>query len=1086
MNIQQNLNEPPLVIRASAGTGKTYRLSLEFIDLLLRYRVSFDEILVITFTKKATAEIRERIFSQLYQIINDTAVGKELKQNIKNSIDSNITFNEEEISFLTSVYKKMITNKSNVKISTIDSFVNTIFTGIIAPYRNITDFAIDKKINSEILPEIYEHILQDKNLENYRNIFLQSKRRNLEQFKDLILSFIENRWLFEFIDLSEFQDIDFAELISNAFSQFYKSLKNFLEMLQAEIVNYTKPCEISDLLQKDFATAIAAAVDLSKLQKNDLCDSLLSIVSDKDFLNDHFNLLLEDRNIWNGSRIRNKELKTFFHDVQKNLADLLFFDKAVTEQFNLISLAADIMQIYDEIKFRDKIFTHSDISYYTFKFLYDPELSIIEKGNVLNIFYEQLSYNSRFILIDEFQDTSILQWSIFYPMLKEITSGIGQKEYGKIIVVGDEKQAIYGWRGGERKLLTAFNVILNEHVEYDTLSTSYRSKPVLMNWLNKLFKSEILNAVNNWDYTKIDCSKSVGGYVQVDLRNATEDDRKLEKTEIYQEYVQQYVKPNLDSQKIDPAETAIIMRTNKELDIMAQVLQEAGIDYTLDMSGSLFQHKAIKPLLFALNFIVYDDFMELIKFLRSDLALIEPTQLKQIIDNYNSSDSLADLLQNSNLHPYLNKLFKLKHQKISILILIKSILEEFSFNKIYHSEMDLKNLQRFLEVAAEFERANHQYTKDVAGFLQYCRALSEKDEYSQIGQSVSNSIKLMTIHKSKGLEFETVFTVFDVTGRSGGNQAGLKLYYKFAENFRNLEDFAFTYNYNKILKKSDKSSLIDHVEARDFSDELNNIYVAFTRAKNNLFVLLHYNKKGDLTGLFNNSKTKDSVTKLIARSVYTEFNDDLIELSSVSHQLSYGNMTTEPKVDIEKNMNDANLHDFFQIHEPVLQDLHQPNLLQLANEFLQNKSILIGNITHEFLSHIKYLDDGSLELAEKRIVSKYGSLIRNEEFQTLLNNIRKFILENSCYFDRSKWDKVFNEYIVFDENDREFRIDRMMVDTKNREILIIDYKTGSIEDLNQLDRYERIVEGLEVVKNDKYSINSEFIEININQEIDNE
>ena len=148
----------PLVIRASAGTGKTYRLSLEFINLLLKYRISFEEILVITFTKKATAEIRERIFLQLKEIVEGTAEGIELKKNIQQTINPDIIFNKEEMSFLRTVYQQMITNKSSVKISTIDSFVNTVFSGIIAPFHNITEFSIDNKINTEILPEIYDNM----------------------------------------------------------------------------------------------------------------------------------------------------------------------------------------------------------------------------------------------------------------------------------------------------------------------------------------------------------------------------------------------------------------------------------------------------------------------------------------------------------------------------------------------------------------------------------------------------------------------------------------------------------------------------------------------------------------------------------------------------------------------------------------------------------------------------------------------------------------------------------------------------------------------------------------------------------------
>ena len=166
-NFFQNENKKPLVIRASAGTGKTYRLSLEFINLLLTYRINFEEILVITFTKKATAEIRERIFKQLSEIVNNTDKGKMLKQNIQDNINPKIQFNFEEMDYLKTVYISMITNKSAVNISTIDSFVNTVFSGVIAPYHNITNFQIDNKINTEILPEIFEKVLQNKNLKNY-------------------------------------------------------------------------------------------------------------------------------------------------------------------------------------------------------------------------------------------------------------------------------------------------------------------------------------------------------------------------------------------------------------------------------------------------------------------------------------------------------------------------------------------------------------------------------------------------------------------------------------------------------------------------------------------------------------------------------------------------------------------------------------------------------------------------------------------------------------------------------------------------------------------------------------------------------
>lgn len=1071
----------PFVIRASAGTGKTYRLSLEFINLLLKYRIDFEEILVITFTKKATAEIRERIFTQLHEIVHSTEIGKEIQASIQENINPEIRFSKEELAFLENVYQKMLTHKSDVKISTIDSFVNTIFSGIIAPFHNITEFQIDNKINQEILPEIYERILKDEKLEVYENIFLQAKRRNLEQFHSFINDIIENRWLFEFIDLSDLQEMDIDFERDQAFLKYQQKLQIFLNLLQSEIVK--KTASVESLLQKDFAEILASYLDISTLKADDMSEILFDILFNNEFLDKHFKLLLDDKNLWNGNRIRNNELKESYECLQNSLADYFYFDKALIEQLNIISLAGDVLQVYDEIKFRDKIFTNSDISYYTFRFLYDPLLSIVDKENVLNIFYEQLSYNSRFVLIDEFQDTSILQWSIFLPMLKEIISGIGQKEYGNVIVVGDEKQAIYGWRGGERRLLTEFEKILNDPVEYDMLKTSYRSKPILMNWLNRLFGSEHLNFVEDWDYTEIDCAKPEGGFVQVLFKNSEAIDdiqEKQERSDIYREFVQDVLQPALTEQKINPADAAILMRKNKELEEMAQVLDEAGIDYTLETSGSLFNHKAVRPIMFVLNFLIYEDVSELIKFLRSDLVLMYPDELKILLNKFKNADNLDGFLQDDSLHPYLRILHKLKHQPDSLLNLIKSILEEFCFQKVFSSEIELKNLQRFLEVAAEFDRSNHEYTNDAAGFLQFCRSLADKDEYSQIGQTVSNSIKLLTIHKSKGLQFETVFAVFDVTSKTGGNNSGLKFYYEFADNFRSLQDFAFTFNYDKVMQKSQKKGLIDYVNRRDAGDELNNIYVALTRAKNNLFLYLHYNKKGDLPKFIKDTQANASVLKQITNTIYQEFNEDLQEMASVHHQMQFGMLSSEQIAEDKIVSNQVELPDYFKIFSRAnLRKKDVPNLHQLSSEFLQNQSILIGNIVHEYLAHIKYNNVSEMEIASKKTIAKYGSLMRRDKLDAVLQKVNTFIDSHSEYFDNSKWDKIFNEYTFFNENGKELRIDRLMIDTTKKEILIVDFKTGSIYEEEQLDRYKEVIEKLPVVKQDGYRVETEFCVVEV-------
>ncbi|MCK4655025.1 MAG: UvrD-helicase domain-containing protein [Candidatus Cloacimonetes bacterium] len=1078
----------PTFIRASAGTGKTYRLSLEFINLLLSQRVDFKEILVITFTNKATAEIRERIFEHLQNIVHKTEKAQEIIKGLK-VINPELKFDAEDIEFLKNTYQKMLTNKSEVNISTIDSFINAVFSGIIAPFRNIVDYRIDNNINDEYLPEIYQHILKDDNLKLYEDIFLEAKRRNLEQFNNFIKDVINYRWLFEFIDLSIFSETDIEKEIEKCFLSYKKKLGEFLQFLTNEIKIYlgknNEKITWDKLIQKNYYELLEGQIDFNSLEADDLYNQLYNCLYEKKFIEENYALLLDDKNLWMGNRIRNPELKPIFQATQHKLAGYLFYDKALNEQFNIISLAVEILKIYDKIKFRDKIFTHSDISYYTFRYLYDKDLSIIENKNVLNIFYEQLSYNIRFILIDEFQDTSILQWKIFQPLINETLSGEGQKPYGGLIVVGDEKQAIYGWRGGERRLLAGFHELLNFDMQTDSLTTSFRSKPVLMNWINRLFGSEFLNFDDSWNYINIESNKKQDGFVQVHFRNREKfegvQEEKLDQVHIYHEFVNETLLPLINEGKITLHDSAILMRKNKELEEMASVLDEAGISYTLESSGSLFDHRAIKPILHVLKFIVYEDPIELIKFLRSDIVLIHPKELKQSLNAYKNAANLDEFFQQTSDNRYLDILQKIKIKRNSIVNTVKTIVEEFNITKLFSSEIELKNIHRFLGIAIEFENTNHEHTIDLPGFLSYCRALAEKDEYSQLGQTYSDAIKLLTIHKSKGLQFETVFTLFDVTSTLGGNYPGLKLYYNFEDNFHDLQDFALTYNFDKILKKSDKKELVAIVEKRDAGEELNNIYVALTRAKNNLFIYLHYTKKGNLEKFIGEINDESSVLKNITKTIFNEFSNDMKSISDVHQIIEYGKITRDiSEEEIKKSASLPFVGKYLDIFNwEDLSEKEQENIHQIKKEFLENQSVLTGNIVHFYLSNIDYDNDQNREVAFYRTIAKYGSLMHRDEIQAILEKTNNIIRENIELFSEENWDKVFNEYSVFNAKGKEFRIDRLMVNTKNKEILIIDYKTGAHYEEEQLDKYEEIIEKLAVVKKDKYRVKTRFVEVRI-------
>jgi len=151
-----------IILKASAGTGKTYRLSLEFIANLVR-GVNYKNIVVMTFTKKATAEIKERIFDFLYQIAFDKGNGAELEKNLK-EIYKFDNLNKKE---LQNIYFEMIKNKEDIRISTIDRFTNQIFKNAIAPYFNIYNYEIFEKETDEF----YSKVLIKIKFKLLRNLF---------------------------------------------------------------------------------------------------------------------------------------------------------------------------------------------------------------------------------------------------------------------------------------------------------------------------------------------------------------------------------------------------------------------------------------------------------------------------------------------------------------------------------------------------------------------------------------------------------------------------------------------------------------------------------------------------------------------------------------------------------------------------------------------------------------------------------------------------------------------------------------------------------------------------------------------------
>jgi ATP-dependent exoDNAse (exonuclease V) beta subunit len=1063
--LEGELEIMPKVITASAGTGKTYRLSLEFVNTLLSNReCKFDEILVITFTKKATAEIREKIFSHLRELTETESeeIWKSLRQ-----INPKLQISNDDLEYLREVYHSILTNKARLKVSTIDSFINNIFKSVIAPYYNIANYSIDPKVNKEYYPYLYEILL---NSERAKQILSEKGSRNIEDYDNFLSSLINRRWQFDFAVEQPISDTD-SEAI---YREYRRVVRDLIQLFEQECLAQAK--DMIECIRKKTITELPTSIQPGNDFKNSLQNALGA--NEPKILLESYAIILDHLQFWDKNKLFKKkntsdaQLQEKCAHAKKLLADYLMIEKFLPEEQTIRKVASQILARYDELKLRDRIFTYDDIVYYTWCYLYDPEISLIEERNVLNLFYEMLSYRIRYVLIDEFQDTSILQWNILSPLINEVISGSGQKEYGSAVIVGDEKQAIYGWRSGERDLLLNIDQFTSIPWDSDTLKTSYRSKKNLIQTFNRIFSSNELTDFLaqqeiDWRCEPVETIFEEDGFLKLQISNteAVEFDSK------YEDFVKTQLLPALHKNEINPKDTAIIARKNKQLEEIAKVLNEQGIDFVMESSSSLLMHKAIKPIRYLLEFLAYRDAWFLFRFLRSDLALLDADSCSAIIKHYRQhKENIASLfLYDHPLISALEEIYEISRND-DIVRLIKIVLEKLSVCELFATESDLKNIYSFLELTGEFDRYSHRdYGKDIVGFVRYLDAIEHKEEYTQQSLDNPEAISLLTIHKSKGLQFETLFLFVDLSERTRINMNKLQCYGIYNESYNGFRLSRFTYNYAKVLKKSSLAEVINIQERKDLEEQLNTYYVAFTRAKNNLIIYASYKNKKNIEAFLDHETSKPNIAKLLIKAFYY-----ILKKSEDIDEYSCSLIDGYPVIEKESEKKRVTIQpeqNYFSLQKEYEKKDHP----EIPIKRLQ-KQALLGEVAHHYLSYLIYDTPKYREMAKRNMLKKYGTILG----PGTLSKIEKACIEamesNPSYFSPQNWSFVYTEIEIYDK-DKEYRIDRLMLNQNTA--MIIDYKSGELFELSQLDRYSDIISKIPLISDKNLQVDSKIITIDI-------
>lgn len=1025
-----------LILKASAGTGKTYRLSLEYVASLCCGN-DFKDILVMTFTKKATAEIKDRILKFLKQLKENGEEAKELRENIL-KLYPEIDFNQSKIE---KIYEEVVQNRDKLRIYTIDAFTNLIFKKAIAPYLKIYSYEIiDEEENKKTIFKILDKLFTIKeDFAKFKEFLKDNTERDIDNYIDLIDKLLSHRW--KIIVLGDKLNIkrEPFQVKSN-----FNIMENLLEIVGSVAIEKKEPTEA-------FIAKRAKSYFLleSELEK-------------EKFLLDKFKELLEG-NIWDGRKITKKnkrvdDLNYLQEELRLNLAKILFNEKIIPYEEKLLQVINRIYEIYDEIKFKEQRFTFSDISNYTFKYIRDKNLNFVDENGVTDDFFDIIDGKIKTIFIDEFQDTSILQWKI----LKDI---IDKSE--NVICVGDEKQSIYGWRGGEKNLFENLEKIIGGEVE--NLNTCYRSEENVVRFYNKFFKTlseKSEESSKKWEFLEVNPkNQNQKGHIEILTKDLLEDLEDLEDKEekenisVIDKIIE---KIQLDFNGVYEG-IGILARQNKELDLIEKKLTEANIPFVVDSNVNVIESRGIKGIYYLIKYLVKNDYLSLLNFLRCDLVNISADSLKHLVKEREDIenwllDYSSEIDLNDEEREVLEIVKELKDKYNAndgeTYFLTYDILQKLGVTERFSSKGDISNLYSFYKIIKSYRYFDE--------FLSEFEDQKNSSKFKKIVLKDENSVNLMTIHKSKGLEFDTLFYYYNPK-TSQNNIPKVIFYFTMDNKYEEAKEFLLTNTkFNYILKiLSSEFGYLEENRIKEEHEEINNLYVALTRPKNNIYIALEK---------YDESKNKDGYN-LDMINCEKEFRDRDIIFTEVQSKDKNDKRET-----FELNLSTPEAS-YPKGEESIFKDREKIYSHSLQNEVKRLK----GTVVHYFLENLIYATNEEIERAKKLTFAKFASNLGEKGIGEILSekNI-EYILNKKKEIFSKDWDKIYPEYEIYTE-DETFRIDRLMIkEAKEGEkgcVYIVDYKTGEINE-EQLANYKTIIENLleRLGKENEYEVITEFIE----------
>lgn len=836
-----------LVYKASAGSGKTFTLAVQYIRQLIEDPYSYRRILAVTFTNKATTEMKERILSQLYGIATSLKSSDGyLKEIMKTSTKSVDEIRRDANIAL----KNIVHDYSRFRIETIDSFFQSVMRNLARELELGANMTIELN-NGDVLSDAVDSMIEKLDrmsptlywlLEYIEERIADDKRWNVSsEIKGFGRNIFDEAYIEKGVTLREkLKDSKFIPQYRKKLQEKRESVLETMKGFNEHFLEILNANELTPTDLKNGARGIGSY--FNKIASGNLGNDIRNATVEK---------CLEAAENWATKNSPYRD--TIISLANQVLIQVLTDAESARLSNNKVLNSCDmslrylnnlqlLMRIDNEV--REQNMNHNRF------LLSDTNAllhSIIREGDA-SFVYEKIGTTIDTVMIDEFQDTSRMQWENFHLLLEE---SLAQKEGS--MIVGDIKQSIYRWRNGDWKILAGLDKDRSFRLNSRTLDTNWRSEANIIAFNNDIFTSAcmVLNERYKADEGE-DCTQLLDAYS--DVRQKTSKDTKegyiklsfLKNSEEhpYADTTMKLLAEEVDSlvkKGVRVNDIAILVRKNKTIPAIADYFDK-NTPYRVvsDEAFRLDASLAVCMLIDGLRYI--SEPTDRIACARLAVAY-QKEILKKDVD-YNT------VLLNS-VEDYLPAEFRLMLPEMSLMPLYELLEKLFVIFRMDMIEEQDAYLCAFYDAVTEYMQKN---SSELTSFLTYW---NETLYAKTIPSGEISGIRILSIHKSKGLEYHTVLLPF-CDWKMENETFNHMLWCKINEADADKEPFCeldlTPVNYSSAMAESYFSDSYREERLQLWVDNLNLLYVAFTRACRNLIVWCK-------------DEQKDTVSRLLRESI---------------------------------------------------------------------------------------------------------------------------------------------------------------------------------------------------------------------------